>query len=161
LVLLLALAIAAQVSLLPALRPLGVVPGMLLVLVILLGLRSTVSQALMLALFGGVIMDLSSGSDFGIHTGILVLAALSTGMVRRSGIALIGPLVAIGLVLVLTLVSNGLSLANILGSLSLGSAGTVLATLLGELVINLTLTLGIRPIINRLVPDESALPTIA
>ena len=106
-------------------------------------------------------MDLSSGSDFGVHMGILVLAALSTGLVQRSGLALAGPLIAVGLVLVLTLVSDVLSLANIMGSLSFESAGSVLRTLLGELVINLALTLGIRPILNRLVPDESALPAIA
>lgn len=106
-------------------------------------------------------MDLSSGADFGMHTGILVLAALSTGLVRRSGLALVGPLIAVGLVLVLTLISDALSLAAIMGSLSIGTSGSVLATVLGELVLNLALVLGIRPIINRLVPDESVLPTIA
>lgn len=154
-------AIATQVSLIPALRPFGVVPDIVLVLVLLLGLRSTVSQALILALVGGIVMDLSSGTDFGMHTGILVLAALSTGLVRRSGLALVGPLIAVGLVLVLTLISDALSLAAIMGSLSIGTSGSVLAIVLGELVLNLALVLGIRPIINRLVPDESALPTIA
>ena len=78
LLLVLAVAIATQISLLPTLRPFGVVPDIVLVLVLLLGLRSTVSQALILALVGGIVMDLSSGTDFGMHTGILVLAALST-----------------------------------------------------------------------------------
>jgi rod shape-determining protein MreD len=153
--------IVAQVSLLPALRPFGVVPDLVLVAVVLLGLRSTVSQALTLALVGGVVMDLSAGSDFGLHTGILVLAALSTGLVRRSGLTLIGPLVAIGLVVVITLVAAAVSLAAIIGSLSIGTTGPILAILLGELVLNLLLTLGVRPIIDRLVPDESVLPTIA
>lgn len=161
LLLFLAAGIVTQVSLLPALRPFGVVPGLVLVLVVLLGLRLTVSQALTLALVGGVVMDLSSGTDFGLHTGILVLAALLAGMVRRSGVALFGPLVAVGLVLIVSLLSAALSLAAIVGSLSLGLTGPVFATLLGELVLNLALTLGIRPIINRLAPDESTLPTIA
>ncbi len=156
----LGLSIAAQVSLLPALRPFDVVPNLLLVLVVLIGLRSTVSQALLLAVLGGIVMDLASGSDFGRDMGILVLGALSTGLVRRSGLTLTGPLVAVGLVAVMTLAATALSLAGIFDSLSGSLSGRILSTLVGELVLNLVLTLGFRPIINRLVPDESALPTI-
>lgn len=156
----LGLAIVTQVSLLPALRPFDAVPNLMLVLVILIGLRGTVSEALLLAVIGGVVMDLASGSDFGRDMGVLVLGALSTGLVRRSGLSLTGPLVAVGLVAVMTLAAAAVSLAGILDALSASLGGRILAILAGELVLNLLLTLGLRPIINRLVPDESALPTI-
>lgn len=156
----LVMAVAMQVSLLPAMRPFGVVPNLLLGLVLLLGLRSTVSWALILAVAGGVVMDLSSGADFGLHTGILVLAALITGLVRRSGLTLVGPLILIGLVTMMTVLSGAINLTAVLGSLTPGAIGPVIGILTGELVLNLILTLGARPIINWLVADESALPAI-
>lgn len=159
-IILVAVAIWLQVGMLPAVRPLGVVPNIMLVLVVLLGLRSTVSQALVLALSGGVAMDMSSGSDFGLHTGLLVLAALSTGLVRRSGFTLTALFVPMALVAAGTLAGDLLSLANILGNVGPRAVATASLILAGELVVNLLVTLGMRPLIERLVPDEAALPQV-
>src|SRR5471032_2090666 len=92
------LAVLLQVSLLPALRPLGVVPNLMLVVVVLMGLEGTASVALVVAVVGGVAVDMASGANFGLWTGVLVLAALATGLIHRSGVELGGSVVAVILV---------------------------------------------------------------
>lgn len=149
-----------QVSLVPAMRPLGVVPNVMLPLVIMIGLRATVSQALAVALVGGLAMDLSSGTDFGIHTGILVLAALVTGSVRRAGLSLGGPLLPVLLVAGLTVLAGIVSLGGLISAGGLSELTTGLGYVVRELVINLMVTLGVTPIVHGLVPDESSLPSI-
>lgn len=152
--------VVMQISLVPALRPFGVVPNVMLPVVIMIGLRSTVSQALAVALVGGLAMDLSGGTDFGIHTGILVLAALVTGSVRQAGLALGGPLVPVVLVAIFTVLSGIVSLSGVASSTGFSQMATGLGFVARELVISLVITLGVTPIVHGLVPDESTLPSI-
>ena len=156
----LAAVVLSQVSLIPGLRLFGVVPDVVMVCVVLLGLRATVSRALVLALVGGIVMDISSGTDFGLHTGLLVVAALATGLVRRSGLTMSGVAVPLGLVTALTVMGALLSLAGVIRVLSARDVAAAFSIVLVELVVNLIIALGLRPVIARLVPDESALPAI-
>lgn len=81
-------ALILQVSFLPALRPFGVVPNLALIVVASAALTGPLVSAMILALGGGFILDLSSGSDFGLKTGLLALAVLICAYVVRSGLLL-------------------------------------------------------------------------
>jgi rod shape-determining protein MreD len=82
------LAVMLQVSLLPALRPLGVVPNVALVTVALVALYMATSEALILAAGCGLALDLAGGANFGMWTGILMLVVLVVGLMGRAGIEL-------------------------------------------------------------------------
>ncbi len=96
-------AIFLQISFLPALRPFGVVPDIMLPIVVFVGLYGQASTALVVALAGGISMDLASSGDFGLWTGTFVVAAIVCGYVHRAGVELIAP-VAVVMVTVATVV---------------------------------------------------------
>src|SRR5471030_2509367 len=100
------ISILLQVSLLPALRPFGVVPDLILVVVVLMGLEGTASAALVLAVVAGLILDMASGANFGLWTGLLVLAALAAGLLHRAGVELSGPLVAVVMIVAGTILET-------------------------------------------------------
>ncbi|MEO7617317.1 MAG: rod shape-determining protein MreD [Candidatus Saccharibacteria bacterium] len=79
-------ALILQVSFLPALRPFGVVPNLVLIVVAASALTGPLVSAMILALGGGFILDLASGSDFGLRTGLLAFAVLICAYVARSGL---------------------------------------------------------------------------
>ncbi len=149
-----------QVSFLAALRPLGVVPDLALVAVILVGLSQTVSRALIVGLVGGLLLDVVSGADFGLRTGLFLLAALATGLVRRAGLTLGGPLAAVALVTLATLVQTLVILVNLWSSTTQWPVALILRTLGAQLLLNVVLTLLLRPIFLRLAPREAALPSV-
>lgn len=150
---LVAVVIVLQVSLLPALRPFGVVPNLALVFVVLVGLESAASTAVVVAVVCGLALDLSSGTNLGLWTGVLVLAALVTGVVHRSGIESDGPLVpsvivAGGTCLVPLVVLSGL--VTVVARWPIGLLG---ARLMTELVLNLVIMLALRPLVRRVTPS--------
>ena len=137
-----------QVGFIPALRPLGVVPNLVMVAVVLLGLEGTASQAVVAALAGGLVLDLTSGADFGLRTGLFLLAALATGLVHRSGIYLLGPTAAIVVVAAVTLLQTLMILLPLLTFATSWPIGLVVGRFLLELMLNLTLTAMMRPAIG-------------
>lgn len=144
-----------QLSLLPALRPFGVVPNLVLVAVTLIGLEGTASMALTTAVAGGVVLDLASGANFGLWTAILVLAALAAGLVHRAGIELGGPTVAVVIVATLTVVETIVIVLGVAGSAIL-PPGVIAGRLTVELVLNLLLTIMLQPVVRHLVPAGTA-----
>jgi len=144
-------AVVLQIGLLPALRPLGVVPNIMLVLVVLVGLEGTASAALTMAVVTGLAVDLASGANFGLWTGTLVLAALAAGLIHRAGIELGGPLVAIVMVTVGTLVMTLIILAGLVNVVSYWPVGSISARLAIELVLNLLGTVALRPVVQKMV----------
>lgn len=142
------LAIFLQVSFLPALRPFGVVPCILLPIVVFVGLYGQASTALVAALAGGLSMDLASSGDFGLWTGTFVLAALVCGYVHRAGVELITP-VAVIMVAVATLVVNVVLLTSVYGAPGPWSA--VFNNLVIQVVLNFILTLAVGPLIRPVV----------
>jgi rod shape-determining protein MreD len=155
LALLVAICVVLQVSLLPALRPLGVVPDLVLVLVVLIGMEGTASTALAAAVAAGLALDLVSGANFGLWTGLLVLAALTTGLIHRAGIELAGPTVAVVIVTAGTLLSTLVVLLGLVSSVSAWPVGSLLARLACELLLNLGLTIALRPLVQRMVPGSA------
>jgi rod shape-determining protein MreD len=148
-----ALSILIQVSLLPAIRPLGVVPSLMLPVVVLIGLEGTATVALAAAVVGGVALDLASSTNFGMWTAILVLAALTAGLLRRAGFELAGPIIAIVMVTAGTILSTLVILMGLVTEATSWPVGVIAAKFLSELVINLLLTILARPLIKRLVDN--------
>ena len=150
-VVLLAVAVAVQVSLLPTLRPLGVVPNLALVVMVLVAVSVPTSEALVGAAVCGLILDLASGINFGLWTGIMMLVTLVAGVLHRSGVELDRSWVP------LVLVACGT--ASIALVIWLGLARTVtswpvliLTGRLGlELMINLGLTVALMPFVQWLL----------
>jgi hypothetical protein len=143
--------ILIQLGLLPALRPFGVVPNLMLVVVTLVGLEGTASSALTIAVAGGLAVDLASGANFGLWTGTLVLAALVAGLVHRAGIELGGPLVAIVMVMVGTSLMALIVLAGLVNVVNIWPVGSIAGRLAMELVLNLVGTVALRPLIQKMV----------
>lgn len=77
-----------QVSFLPALRPFGIVPNLALIVISAAALRGPLVSAMVLALAAGFVLDLASGSDFGLKTGLLAFTVLICAFVVRSGFQL-------------------------------------------------------------------------
>ena len=146
------LAAVLQATLLPALRPLGVVPDLALVMVVLVGLESTATTALVAAVAGGLVLDMAGGANFGMWTVILVLAALAAGLIHRAGIELVGPAVALVMVAAGTVLSASVVLGGLAGSNIGWPMGVLLGRLAGELVLNLILTMMLRPLVRRVMP---------
>jgi hypothetical protein len=148
----LAVAVLAQMSLLPALRPFGVVPNLALVMVVLVGLEGTASLALAVAVAGGFALDLASGANLGLWTGVLVLAALVGGLVHRAGIEVEGPLVPGIMVAAGTILMTVVVLGGLVSTVTHWSVGLLVRRCLIELVLNLILMMMVRPLVRWAVP---------
>jgi hypothetical protein len=146
----------AQMSFLPALRPFGVVPDVALVLVVLVGLEGTASAALVLAVAGGLVLDLASGVNFGLWTAVLVLAALVAGLVQRAGIEPGGGAVAVAMVAAGTVVMAAVIWLGMANTVAHWPVGWMLTRLGLELVLNLMVTLALRPTVRWMVGGLSA-----
>ena len=83
--LLIIIAAVLQLSFLGAIRPFGVTPNLLLVVVIYAGLICTASQTVSSALLGGLLLDGASGVDFGLRTTFYVFLALAIVVIKRAG----------------------------------------------------------------------------
>lgn len=156
-IVLVGIVLVLQLSFLPALRPLGVVPDATLVLVVLVGLASTVSRALAVALVGGLLLDLASGADFGLRLGLFVLAALTTGLVRRAGFHVTSLLVPLVLVAAGTVLADLIVLAGLASTVSSWPVGQLAGIIGLELVVNLLVMLVLRPLVNWLTPADTTL----
>ncbi|MBW4061849.1 hypothetical protein HJC99_04745 [Candidatus Saccharibacteria bacterium] len=141
-----------QLSFIPALRPFGVVPNAGLVLVALVGLYGTASLALIIAVAGGLTLDLVSGANFGLYVALFTVVALAAGYIHRAGLNWVGPSMAIGLVIVATLVQNFIILGGLLRVTSSWPLGYVLGQTGLELILNTFLVLVLRPLVQWLLP---------
>jgi len=157
LVVLVGLGMLLQLSLLPGLRPLGVVPSLALVLVVLVGLEGTASQALVAAVTGGVALDLGSSADFGLWTGLLVVTALMTGLLHRAGVELESVMWSLALVAGGTIVVSLLILVGIADSVGRWQWGLVIWRLVAQLGLNLALTVVLRPLVRWCERDKAGM----
>lgn len=80
------ISLVLQLSFLPALRPFGVVPNIVLMVIAAAALTGPLVTAMILGLGCGFLLDLVSGSDFGLQTGLLALGVLLAAYVSRSGL---------------------------------------------------------------------------
>ncbi|HSX02076.1 MAG TPA: hypothetical protein VLI05_02045 [Candidatus Saccharimonadia bacterium] len=154
------LVLILQIGFIPALRPFGVVPDLALALVVSVGLAGTASAALAVAVAGGLLLDLTSGADFGLRLGLFALVALVTGLVHRAGLNLMGPVVALALVAAATLLGDLVVLANIAGTVGAWPIGELLRRLTVEIMLNLGLTLLLRPLVNWAVASDGGMVSL-
>jgi rod shape-determining protein MreD len=144
LILLVILAVILQVSFLPGLRPFGVVPNLVLVVIVLVSLQVGTSESLMMAAASGLVLDLVSGTNFGLWTGVLMLTVLVVGLMRRAGIELDALVVATILVAAATVVIAGVIWLTSVTKVSNWPMSVAAGRLMGELVINLGLMMLLR-----------------
>src|SRR5207245_8214916 len=102
-------------------------------------------------------LDLTSGTDFGLRIGLLVLLALVAGLIHRAGLDLSGPAVMLGLVAAATLVANLAVLIGLAGLVNHWPAGLIMRTAALEVVLNCALGLIMLPFVRWAVRRESAL----
>lgn len=131
-----AVAVAAwlQVSWFGHVRPLGIIPNVMLLAVILFSLWSDATPALAAAIGGGLLLDLASGSDFGLNMAFYVVMTLAIIAGRQLGL-------------------HATSLVT-------GVAATILGTLLYNLVVLATIKAPISPLIASRVGRELAVNLI-
>ena len=152
------LIVLLQISFIPALRPLGVVPNIALVMIALVGLYGTASLALVLAISGGLALDLVSGANFGLYVGLFMVVALAAGYIHRAGLNWSGYVMALGLVSVATLVQNLVILGGLVRVANGWPVGHLLFQMGLEIILNCFAVLGLRPLIRWLMPaDQSGL----
>lgn len=74
-----------EVSFFGAWRPLGILPNLFLVVLLISSLIVPTSEALMMGLGGGLLLDFVSGSDFGLRTAYFCFLVLLIVVIRRTG----------------------------------------------------------------------------
>jgi rod shape-determining protein MreD len=151
------LTVALQVYFFGNWRPFGVVPNLLLIVVIYVGLIKTATETLAAALVGGMLLDLTSGADFGLRMAFYAMTALLILVAKQSGLDFDN------LGLIILGVGAGTALFNLaVLSSSINSAGIswswVVRLVSIEIVINIFLTLVLRPILTRWLPRPSSIP---
>jgi rod shape-determining protein MreD len=124
-----------QVSWFGHVRPLGIIPNCMLLVVIVYALWSDATPALAAAIGGGLLLDLASGSDFGLRMAFFVVTALTLVAGRQLGLHATSFVTGIVATIVGTLLYNLVVLATIRASI-----GAVVISRVGrELVVNLIL----------------------
>lgn len=155
LVLLVIIVTALQVGFLPALRPYGVIPDLLAVVIVALGLMTTASQTLICAMAVGLALDLSSASSFGLHLGVYTVTALAVSLLARYGIAYDTVAWQVGLSTLVIVAAH----LTILGDLALHGVALPFGYVEGHIAFGvlwgLVLMLGVLPLMRRLVVRES------
>lgn len=128
-----------QVSLMGALRIGGVVPNLVLVLVVCLVIWGAASEALLAAVLGGVIMDISGAGNFGLAVSSLVVICLALVALRQLGVDGHAWLVRLGLVAAATLLWGIIHVAALgLSQFGLWASWRIIMT---EVVVNMLISL--------------------
>ena len=113
-VLILALALIVQMALFGHVRPFGVIPNLVLVAMVAWAIWSEATVALGIAVIAGIMVDISSGADFGLRTAFFLVVTLAIISARQLGVHT--------------------------DSLATGVIGVIIATLLLDLAILTSLT---------------------
>jgi rod shape-determining protein MreD len=144
-------AVWLQVSFFGAARIFGIMPDVLLVVIIYAGLICSASEAVWMALVGGLLLDLDSGVDFGLRMGFFVMLSLLIVALKQAG----ADFANTGMVLAATLGATVLYNLSVLTGVMLGGISVPWGTVLGrvglEIVINGILALALRWPLGRLL----------
>lgn len=125
-----------QIAGLGTLKPLGIVPNVMLVVVTLFALRLNASQALAAAVLGGWLLDAAAGgSAFGLHIAFYVVLALGIIAGRQLGVQVGASITGLVIVAVGTVVYNLAVLATLATRVPLA----VISSIGRELCVNLAL----------------------
>jgi rod shape-determining protein MreD len=118
-----------QATYLAGWRPLGIVPGLALVVIIRAAVLGTASRALIAAVIAGLVLDLTAGDRFGFNTTFLVVVVLGVAWLRRGGTVF-----GLGTEL-LVVVAASIFQVLLSAALMIGHAGLPLGALAGQLLL--------------------------
>ncbi len=133
-----------QLALLPVIGPYGIVPNLALVVVVVLAARQPLTSSLAMTVAIGWLLDVGSGSDYGLRTAFYVLLALVTTSLRQFGSDLDHFSLMASVVAATTVMFNLAILANLAlthTSLPLGYIGLRIGI---EIILNILLLLPLR-----------------
>jgi cell shape-determining protein MreD len=105
-----------QTALFGQFRPLGVMPDIVLVTVILIALWLEATPTLAMATACGLLLDMASGDSFGLRTGFLVVVSLVVIAARQFGLHSESLLTAGTLVVATTVAFNLIVIASLSGA---------------------------------------------
>lgn len=148
------IALILQVSFLPALRPFGVVPDLMLVVIAAAALTGPLVLAMVSALGAGFVLDLASGSDFGLKTGLLAITVLLCAFVSRGALQIGLQAQFLAVIVAITLVTALISISQIIFLGGRVESGAALSNLLVLLTLNILVGLSIGPICAKLTRSE-------
>lgn len=148
LIMIIAVTAAVQVGVLPAWRPFGIVPDLLAAVIVSLSVYATASQTLLSAMSVGLLLDLSSATDFGLRLGFYTVAALGTSLLSRFGLVFDSLAWRIGLATVIVAAAN----LTIILTLIVGGAtvpiGVALAKIGVSVAVEILVVLAISPVVR-------------
>lgn len=135
------LAACIQVAWFGHVRPLGVMPNIVLIIVIVSALWWEATPSLAVALLGGLLLDLTSGSDFGLRMGFFSVVVLAIVALKQLGLHSTSVITGIGLLVVATILSSAAILATIQAPFSFMAAGKIGAEVIVNIAVMLSLYL--------------------
>ena len=151
LVLITAAVVWLQLASLPAIRPLGVVPNLALVVVLLLAVRLPVVTSLTIAVVIGWLLDSGAGSDYGLRITFYSMLVILVVFLRQQGsdlenLSLQASLVTAGTVLLNLAILANLAFHHV--TLPLSYVGL---KLLAEVICNLLLLFPVRWVLSAMI----------
>jgi cell shape-determining protein MreD len=127
-----------QVSFLGVWRPLGVVPNLLLIVVLAAATSAAhASEVLAISVIGGFLLDVSSGTDFGLRITYFCVLALLLIMIRRTGAEVERLGMKVAVVASATILYDAVVLIPLFGSQSAVAWDGVIAKIATELIVNI------------------------
>ncbi|HSX48259.1 MAG TPA: rod shape-determining protein MreD [Candidatus Nanoarchaeia archaeon] len=149
-----------QLYFLGNMRPLGVLPNLLIIVIIYAGLLREATETLAIALGGGLILDLASGADFGLRMAFYAVLALVVMVLRQMGadfenLGLVLATTAVGAFLYNLAVITGLALQH--GSVPLSLAAGRIGR---ELLLDLVLVVLLRPLLIKILQMPATAPKV-
>ncbi len=107
------MAVWLQTSYFGHFRPFGVLPNLVLIVVVLSALLSEATPTVATAVLGGLLLDLSSATDFGLRAATLSVVALAVITARQYGLHSDSFATIVGIVVAATLGADTLSFVSL------------------------------------------------
>lgn len=150
-----------QVNFFGAFQPFGVIPNIFLIFIVYLGLARPSGETLILAIAGGSLFDIVSGSDFGLRMAFFAVTALVIMVMGQAGADIENVGTACIVIFLATILYNAAILTNISAYLSLSHVGHFASKILIEALMNLALFLMLRPLFKLIIKKpQQNLPAI-
>lgn len=109
-------AVLMQIAWFSHVRPFGVMPNLVLVVVVVTALWSRATAALASAIVAGLLLDLASGADFGLRTAFFTVVTLAVIALRQLGVYAESFLMAVATVAICTVIANLLIVFGVVGT---------------------------------------------
>lgn len=138
-----------QISWFGQLRPLGVIPNVMIVTIVLFSLWANATSCMAAALGGGLLLDMASGADFGLRTAFFMVLALAVVAGRQLGMHAEAFITAVGVVAVATILYNIAVLTTFSASFS-----AIIPLRIGAELIDVTVLTAVIYLVRLLINDR-------